>query len=251
MAGLQAIATRYGAGDVIVAVAQPSIDPGSGEATVSLDAKRYTLAGVAGTLQDQLSAPGGEAALADLYAQAAQRVSAFLQDQWKQENLVSSTVEQRLAVVAPLGSLEAWVDLRRRLGDVSTIRRTDLLELSREQARLDLVYLGDQAQLTRALAQRDLALVPTGQGVVPGGTMPASPPPNPVPGTGGSVTVYPDAVPPPGAPTGSEARWELRRASMAPAGAGAPVQPDAGLTPAAPDQGPAQQMPADQPPPAE
>ncbi len=221
MTALQAMAQRYGAGDVIVAQAQTSLDPATDEARIALDVKRYTYAGIDGTLQDNLSAPGGEAAFAELYREAARHVSAFLQQQWKQENLVSSTVEQRLAVTAPLASLEEWIDLRRRLADVSTVRRTDLIELSRNAARVDLVFVGDQAQLARALARRDLVLVPAASGSIAGGAA-ADPAVGAGAQTSGSVTVYPDAVAPT-APVSGGGSWELRRASSAPLPA--PVAP--------------------------
>ncbi len=235
-AALQAMATRYAAGDVVVAEARPAIDPATGEASVELDATRYTLAGPAGSMQDRLSAPGGEAALAELYGQAAQRVSGFVQDQLKQENLVSSSVEQRLAVVAPLSGLEAWVDLKRRLADVPVIRQAELRELSKSQAKLDLVFLGDQAQLHRALAQRDLSLSPIAA---------ASPAPATVapPQTSGSVTVDPGAVPPAVAvPAAAEPVWELRRGPATAPAIQPAVQPGAqspGVAPAQPAVAPA------------
>lgn len=228
-AALQMMTARYGAGDVIVAEARTGVDPATDDARLDLDARRYTAAGLDGTLQDSLSAPGGEAALADLYRQATQRVSGFLQTQWKQENLVSSTVEQHLAVVAPLDSLDSWIDLRRRLGDIPVVRRADLLELSRAQARLDLVYFGDQAQLVRALAQRDLSLTPLA-------TAPAATA-APAPQTTGSVTVYPNAVAPQ-PPPAAEMLWELRRGGWSPSGI-APLSTasPAAVQPAAVDSG--------------
>lgn len=230
-AALQALAQRYGAGDVVVAEAVVSIDAASDAATLALDARRYTSAGVAGQLQDSLSAPGGEAALPDLYTQAAQRVSAFLQDEWKQENLVSSTAEQHLDVLASFTGLDDWVDLQRRLSEVSTVRRASIKELSRNRARLDLVFVGDHEQLTRALDRRNLALVPLpgampAPGATPGApTMPApANGPAPVPGTGGAVTVDPGALPsaPPPLAAPQPAlppQWELQRTGQA----GAPV----------------------------
>lgn len=217
---LRAMAQRYGAGDVVVAEAQPRVDEASGEATVALSAKRYSPAGLAGEMQDTLSAPGGAEALPELYAQAARRVSDFLQAEWKQETLVSSTAEQHLDVIAPIASLEQWVELRRRLADVTVVRRADLLALSRRQALLDLVFIGDQAQLTRALAQRNLALTQT-QPVAPA----------PVPQTTGSVTVYPPPGPAP-AP-----RWELHMS-------GGPVAPGAAPAAAVPAAEPAGSAPA-------
>ncbi len=233
-AALQAITARYGAGDVIVAEARPGIDAATDEARIDLKATRYTAAGPDDTLEDSLSAPGGAAALADLYRQAAQRVSSFLQAQWKQENLVSSTVEQRLAVVAPLDSLESWIDLRRRLGDIPVIRRTDLLALSRGEARLDLVFLGDQAQLTRALAQRELTLTPRTMAPVAAPASQASAPTTAGPVTTGSVTVDPGAIAPQPQPV-AEMLWELRRGGRsapgtAPTAPAAPADPSAAPT---------------------
>lgn len=218
-ASLQAMAQRYGAGDVIVAEAQPSVDAASGEAQLALSARRYGPGGPAGEMQDKLSAAGGAAALPGLYAEAAQRVSDFLQAEWKQENLVTSTVEQHLDVVAPLASLEEWIELRRRLADVSVVRQADLLALSRREARLDLVFIGDRGQLARALAQRNLVLNQTAAAAPQ--AAPAT-----APQTTGSVTVYPEAAIPLGAPAAPQ--WELRMAGSAPAAA-----PEG---PAAPDQ---------------
>lgn len=232
-AALQAITMRYGAGDVIVAEVRPSVDPATDEARIDLNATRYTPAGPDDTLQDSLSAPGGAAALPDLYRQAAQRVSGFLQTQWKQENLVSSTVEQRLAVVAPLDSLDGWVDLRRRLGDIPVVRRTDLLALSRAEARLDLVFFGDQAQLARALAQRDLTLTPR---TMAPAVAPAPAPQTTSPITTGPVTVDRAAIAPQPQPA-AEMLWELRRGGRSLPGT-APAVPAVPAVPADPSAAP-------------
>lgn len=200
-AALESIAQRYRAGEVLVAEAQPTVDPANGEARLKLSVRRYTSGGVASDMQDSLSVSGGHAALPDLYARAAQRVSDFLQATWRNENLVSSTVEQHLEVIAPIASLEEWVELRRRLADVKLLRRADLLALSRRQAEIDLVFIGDHNQLIQALAQRNLRLSWGAVGM-------PSPVPAAPPQTSGSVTVYPDAVTPT-VPTATP-QWELR-----------------------------------------
>lgn len=217
-AALQAMSDRYGAGEVIVAEARPSIDEATGAARLTVSAKRYGPGGLAGEMRDELGGQDGEAGLPALYAQAAQRVTDFVQAEWKQENLVSSTVEQHLDVAVPLTSLEEWIELRRRLAEVTVVRRADLLSLSREEARLDLVFIGDQGQLSRALARRSLVL----------DQVPVTPQPTqaPAPQTTGSVTVYPEAAIPPVAP--AMPRWELRMSgssmpAAAPSGQPAPV----------------------------
>src|SRR5690606_26453674 len=129
-------------------------DPAAETVQLDLRVRLYAENGLLGEYQDSLSAPSGDTALADLYEQSAQRVADLVQDSWKQANMVSSTVEQRLAVVAPIAGLEDWVDLQRRLAGVSTLRRTDLLRLSRGEARFDLVFVGDREQLASALGYR-------------------------------------------------------------------------------------------------
>lgn len=249
-AALQALAQRYGAGDVVVAEAVVSVDAASDAASLALDARRYSSTGVAGRLQESSSAPGGEAALPDLYGQAAQRVSTFLQEEWKQENLVSSTAEQHLDVQASFTGLDDWVDLQRRLAEVTTVRRANIKELSRNRARLDLVFVGDHEQLNRALERRDLALVPL-PGAVPvpgaaaGAPVMSAPTPAPAPGTGGAVTVDPGALPPGPPPLvapqlGLQPQWELRRNGQARSSAIAPgAEPATAPQPAEPTAPPA------------
>lgn len=239
IAALQGLAQRYGAGDVVVAEAAVAIDQAGDEARLTLEARRYAPSGLVGTMQETLTAPGGEAALPGLYTQAAQRVSTYLQEAWKQENLVSSTGEQHLDVMASFTGLEDWVDLKRRLADVAMVRRADVREISRSRARLDLVYVGSQAQLTRALAQYDLSLVPAPVAPpappVPGAAPPApgalpapeaAPGPTTAPGTGGAVTVDPGALPaatPTPAQPSAPPLWELRRGGQAGAGTSSPA----------------------------
>ncbi len=64
-----------------------------------------------------------------------------------------------LSVSVPIGSLKDWTEVRRRIATVPAVRRADLRYLSRNEARLDLLFAGDEIQLGQALAQRQLALV--------------------------------------------------------------------------------------------
>jgi hypothetical protein len=63
-----------------------------------------------------------------------------------------------LAVVVPISSLGDWVELRQRLAAVPAIRRVDLLSLSRQQARIEIRYIGSPDQLKSSLAEADLDL---------------------------------------------------------------------------------------------
>ncbi len=66
--------------------------------------------------------------------------------------------EASLAVTVPIASLGDWVELQRRLAAVPGIRRVDLLSLSRQQAKVQIRYVGSPEALKSSLAQADLDL---------------------------------------------------------------------------------------------
>jgi hypothetical protein len=59
-------------------------------------------------------------------------------------------------VVVPVASLEDWVVIRKRLTSMPQVERVKLLSLSREAARLTIVYPGPTEQLAAALTQAGL-----------------------------------------------------------------------------------------------
>ena len=63
-----------------------------------------------------------------------------------------------LAVTVPITSLGEWVQVRGRLASVSAIRKIDLLSLSRQEARIEVKYVGSQDQLKSSLAEVNLDL---------------------------------------------------------------------------------------------
>ena len=96
---------------------------------------------------------------------------------WKQRNLVSSTVQQTVAVSVPITDYRGWLDIRQRLAQITTIQRVDVRSLRTDLAHVDIVYVGDFTQLTQALATRSLAVANTGGEMVllPAGQVPAAP----------------------------------------------------------------------------
>jgi hypothetical protein len=127
---------------------------------------RYSIAGASGGFQDQVPAPaaGSPATPDDQYASAIDRIANHFQQDWISQNQVSSNVEQRLTVEAPVNSLAQWADLRRRLSSIPTLHQVDVVYLMQTHAELDLVFIGDRDQLARALQERALILKDTGDG---------------------------------------------------------------------------------------
>jgi hypothetical protein len=81
-----------------------------------------------------------------------------IQDEWKRDNRLRFGAGNELTVTVPLTSLADWLYIKRRLAGVAFIRRSDLLYLSRKQARLRINYIGNEEQLTLALVQNDIIL---------------------------------------------------------------------------------------------
>jgi len=66
--------------------------------------------------------------------------------------------QRTIQVFVPLEGLNDWLNVRRRLHGVASIQQSDLSSLTRQEATLEITFLGDELRLTRALEQRDLYL---------------------------------------------------------------------------------------------
>lgn len=157
-AKIQALAARYGVGDVAVVVARQD----AATADLTLTVTRYGIAGPTGSFQDQIT--GDPAHPEAAFGQAIDRIADRFQQDWIAQNRVTSSVEQRLTVEAPISSLAQWAELRRRLASVATLRHVDVIYLMQTHAELDLVFVGDREQLARSLQQRALLLKDSADG---------------------------------------------------------------------------------------
>jgi hypothetical protein len=63
-----------------------------------------------------------------------------------------------ITVNVPITGLQQWMELRQRLVGVPLLHRADVRYLAPDQGKLDLVFSGDEQQLTQELAQRQLTL---------------------------------------------------------------------------------------------
>lgn len=152
---LKAIAQRHGANVVLVAVANEA----QGGA-MNIVVNGYNTATGANPLNQNYPVPPGTDRAAALGNVAKAIVDGY-EERWKRDNVVvPGGAGAALRVVVPIGSYGDWVELRRRLRTVALVRSFQVLELTREQARLSLDYTGDVEQLRVALAQSDLTLAP-------------------------------------------------------------------------------------------
>jgi hypothetical protein len=156
-AGFTSIAKRYDAGDVLVAVlgvrgTEP--DPSSPN-TVKLT--RYSPDGT--KRSDSVTVPAAPGQTVDAYLTGGvAAVVRSLEDGWRRANTVAAGPEHTIQVEVPVARLDDWIQTKRRLAQVPTVSRVDLLSLSRTAARVDLHYRGDVEVLRTALSQQDLNL---------------------------------------------------------------------------------------------
>jgi hypothetical protein len=154
---LQGIASRYGAEDVLVTMATLSGDPEAGSATLQVETRRYNGGNAASSWQDRLLQVSGEP-LDGFLERAAARVDDAIQEAWKQQYLLQFGSQRSILVFVPLTGLDDWLTVRKRLDGVPVIQQATLNSLSRQEAQLEITFVGDEQRLSRVLEQRDLFL---------------------------------------------------------------------------------------------
>ncbi len=148
---LGAIAERNGGNEVVVAQATARMD-GDRLAGLDLSLKRYRAGRLVDSQGKTIEANPGETAQ-DLLRRAVEAAAA---DLGKQNPAADRPVS--LAAIVPLTSLGDWVQVRERLASLPSVRKIDLLSLTREEAKIEIRYIGDPAQLKTALAGIELDL---------------------------------------------------------------------------------------------
>lgn len=156
---LSAIARRYDAGDTVVALAIMNMDRGRPDLEVYVT--RY-----GSVLQEQTVvksfASGDTENLDSLLARASLELTSHIEDNWKRDNILQFGRQAVVTIKIRIGSLKDWLDVRSRLAEVAVVRRSDLVILSLEEARVNLHYIGEPEQLALALEQADLKMTREG-----------------------------------------------------------------------------------------
>jgi len=151
---LTAIAQRNRGSEVVVALATTRRQ-GATLAGLDVNVKRYRSGRLVDTQGTSLEANSGENDT-DLLSRAAASVAAAIESGAKRN--AGADQPTSLAVTVPINSLGEWVQVRDRLASVSAIRKIDLLSLSRQEAKIEVKYVGSQDQLKSSLAEVSLDL---------------------------------------------------------------------------------------------
>jgi len=154
---LAAITKQNGGDDAIVAVAaaRGSRDQPSG---LDIMLKHYRGGQLVDSRSATVSANPGEMP-DEFFLRAAETAAGTIESAGIRE--MPGKIDQQGSLVAaiPITSLDDWLQLRDRLTGVSTIRKVELMALSRQEATVELQYSGSVDQLKASLADLDLDLV--------------------------------------------------------------------------------------------
>lgn len=155
---LAAIARRYNAGEVLVALAGEA----AGEADkprLGISLWRYV------PLTNNFRAAGRFRAVAGkdreaVFVAAATAVARRIESSWKRENQAIIGGEPKtVRVLVQIDSLGQWTEIRERVSEVRVVKSTQVVQLSRQRAELEIKYVGDLDRLRAGLAQRNIAMI--------------------------------------------------------------------------------------------
>ena len=153
---LTAITQRNRGSEAVVALATARRQDNK-LAGVDINVKRYRSGRLVDTQATSFDAAPGESE-ADLLKRVAEATAADIESGAKRNAGAHSDQPASLAVTVPISSLGEWVQMRGRLASVSAIRKIDLLSLSRQEARIEVNYVGTPDQLKSSLAEVNLDL---------------------------------------------------------------------------------------------
>ncbi len=154
---LEEIAKRYRAGDVVVIHGILRMDSVGGLPELEVYMTRFGSALQEHTVVKSFTAEAGTDTKA-LLLRAADQLTAQIEDNWKQDNLIRNAEPAVLTVSVPVASLKDWVQVRDRLNGVAVVRNAEVTLFSRTSVQINLHFIGDAEQLALSLDQADLVL---------------------------------------------------------------------------------------------
>lgn len=152
---LTKIARQNGSDDAIVALASVRRQ-NDRLAGLDIIVKRYHLGQLTDTQSQKIDADPGEGD-SDLMNRAAGTVAAAIESGANRIS-ASEARQARLTADIPIAGLGDWLAARKRLSAIASVRKVDLLSLSRDRAQVAITYVGTPDQLKSSLAGADLDL---------------------------------------------------------------------------------------------
>ena len=154
-ARLRSIAAKYEAFGVVVALAQQRRDPVNDLPSLEVTMTTYLPGEPAQVMTRGFQAREGTDADA-LFDLTADELVVELEEAWKRDNLEQAGAPQQIRVLVPVSRLSEWLDVKRKMSSVPSVKGMNVSRLSVREAEVDLTFLGQPDQLRRALSLKDL-----------------------------------------------------------------------------------------------
>jgi len=154
---MAAMAARYGASDVILALGMPE---GYGNEGVEGDFRvfLYNISGETPQHAKTIIVNNDNMASADLLAEAVQTVRTYIQKDWKSQTTIDPTLMNNMRAVVHYRNIGEWVRIQSKLDDIAGSLDYNVLNVGMDKAVIDMSFQGTEARLRLALKQRDLVL---------------------------------------------------------------------------------------------
>jgi hypothetical protein len=152
-AALTAIAKKYGGDDALLLLAVPRTGDKPG---LDVTVRRYHAGQFVDVHFDSIDANPGEKD-SDLDRRAADAIAAEIDGGWKNMKEPAGPPGSLVAVL-PITGLDDWIKLRDQVATLPSIRKVELQSLSRQEARINIQYVGNLDQLKSSFATIDLDL---------------------------------------------------------------------------------------------
>ena len=156
-AALGAIAGKYAADEVLLVLAVQRAANGEKPGGLDVTVRRYKSGRSVDVHSDSVDANPAEGSDA-LCARAAAQIAADIDTGWK--NVKELRVDQQGSIVATLAinGLDDWIKLRSRVAASPAVRKLDIRSLSRQEATIEIQYVGSLDALKASLAGNRLNL---------------------------------------------------------------------------------------------
>jgi len=154
---LQRLASRYGAENGIVVIAEPLSDPAAGNPiSVRLDALR---AGETSRRGQPITVNGAAGqSMGQVFEAAVVRLQNSLDEQWKSAHILRLDTGGLIFVDIPIDSLADWVRINQGLESLAEVSRVEVASFARNLVQAQIDYVGDEVGFDRALDRLGLSL---------------------------------------------------------------------------------------------
>jgi hypothetical protein len=155
---LMAIDRHNGSDEAVLAVAAMQ-GPADHPTGVDVTLRRYRGGQLVGTLKAPVNANPDETGDALLGRALTTVVADIKSGGWQKDAIAGYDQQGSLTAVLPITGLDDWVGARQRIAAVPAVKKLVLATLSRQEATIEIDYLGNIGQLKAALAGIGLDLV--------------------------------------------------------------------------------------------